>query len=112
MAGLHTNYFNKFYFPNTHLSYQCGVNMSRHIRSAQELKELSMEILAQSRLRAKRESEALRRALGKRCRDWIVERPSEAQGFLRWLDAHVLESSERRSLDEVLQLRAAGDTAE
>ena len=86
--------------------------MKRHIRSAQELKALSMEILAQSRLRAKRENEALRRALGRRCRDWVVERPSEAQGFLRWLDTQVSESSERRALEEVLRLVAAGKSDE
>lgn len=80
----------------------------KHIRTSAELKELSLKILAQSRERAQKEEEALRRLLGKRIRQWIIEQPECAQEFLRWMDVLTTEPNERRILTEVLRGLTAG----
>ena len=83
--------------------------MKRHIRTADELKQLSLQILAQARERALREEEALRRLLGKRSFEWLKECPEGASDFLKWLDVRTIEESERRVLGKVLQQRNVKD---
>lgn len=83
--------------------------MKRHIRTSDELKQLSMQILAQARERAQKEEEALRRLLGRRSREWVIEDPERAQDFLRWLNDRTTDASEKRVLTEVLRsLKSAG----
>lgn len=77
--------------------------MTRHIRTSEDLKKLSQQILAQARERAQKEEEALRRLLGRRSREWVMEQPEGAQKFLQWLNARTTEASERRVLNEVLR---------
>ena len=77
--------------------------MTRHIRTSEDLKKLSQQILAQARERAQKEEEALRRLLGRRSREWVMEQPESAQQFLTWLNARTTEASERRVLSEVLR---------
>lgn len=83
--------------------------MTRHIRTSQELKKLSLEILAQARERAQKEEEALRRLLGKRSREWVMEHPESAQNFLQWLKLRTTEANEKRVLEEVLRLLKSTD---
>ena len=84
-------------------------NMKLHIRTSDELKQLSMQILAQARERAQKEEEALRRLLGRRSREWVIEDPERAQDFLRWLNDRTTDASEKRVLTEVLRsLKSAG----
>lgn len=83
--------------------------MKRHIRTSDELKKLSLQILAKARERAQKEEEAVRRLLGQRSREWVIEDPEHAQDFLRWLSARTTEASERRVLAEVLRsLKSTG----